>query len=116
MKKLFKKSTARLGSHYNKFKSWLSSKLPTFPDDVQKHFYVAYGIAFVIVMISLPFPLVGAIGLPALLLITALWEFPDLYKTRFSKGAISEATKDLTVSFIAIFPCFVLALMRYLGQ
>ena len=95
------------------FKQWFSEKLPTFPDSVQKHFFVVFVIANFLGFWATANPTFSFHGFIALALGLIGWELFTLIPEKFSKKSISESIKDLVVGFIAMAAIALLTFLRY---
>lgn len=94
-------------------KHWLSSKIPTFEKDKQKHYFVSQLFAYLIAIVGAFLPLVGIIGLLILLAICALWELPELIRSKFDAASKHEAQNDFLMAVFAVFPyLFILIILQ----
>lgn len=91
----------------------ISSKIPTFAPDKQKHYFVAQFLAYPIAIVGAFLPKVGIIGLLILLAGCAAWELPTLIRSRFSQASKREAQNDFLMAFFAVFPyLFILIILH----
>ena len=94
-------------------KHWLSSKIPTFEKDKQKHYFVAQFFAYPIAIVGAFLPLVGIIGLLILLAGCIAWELPALIRSKFSQVSKQEAQQDFLMAVFAVFPyLFILIILQ----
>ena len=98
-----------------KFKQWFSEKLPTFPDSVQKHFFVVFVLSNFLGFWATSNPAFSFYGFIALALGLIGWELFTLIPDKFSKESISESIKDLVVGFIAMSAIALLTFLKYKG-
>lgn len=93
-------------------KNWLSSKIPTFEKDKQKHYFVAQFFAYPIAVVGAFLPKIGIIGLLILLAGCAAWELPTLIRSKFDAASKHEAQNDFLMAFFAVFPyLFILIIL-----
>ena len=96
-----------------KLKHWLSSKIPTFAPDKQKHYFVTQALAGQIAIVGAFLPKIGIIGLLILLAGCAAWELPTLIRSDFSQVSKHEAQQDLLMAVFAVFPyLFILIILQ----
>ena len=94
-------------------KTWLSSKIPTFEKDKQKHYFVTQLFCWPIAIVGAFLPLTGIVGLVVLLAGCAAWELPELIKNKFNAASKHEAQNDFLMSFFAVFPyLFILIILQ----
>ena len=96
---------------FKQIKNWLSSKLPTFEKDKQKHYFVSQLFCWPIAIVGAFLPLVGIIGLVVLLAGCAAWELPELIRSEFSQASKKEAQQDFLMAVFAVFPYLIILII-----
>lgn len=98
---------------YNQFKTWLSSKLPTFAEDIQKHFFIIFVVGTLVQLWgSFVDPRLKLHALLILFFIAICWEIPTLIKSKFDNISLKESGKDIAIAFVALFGYAVSSLIR----
>lgn len=95
------------------FKTKFSNSLPTFAEDVQKHFVVVYSLSLPTSLFGMFNPILGLIGLGTILAGAILWELPTLIRGKFSYVSVKESIKDVGVAFAAVMVPLVMMIYIY---